>query len=78
MALVLMDCVDQFIDFVRSIDSQFATYDDKGKSLSSETTPKFFPSLSLMMTSSAAAWPSLIDDFVEWSRNRNRLGSVSA
>jgi len=44
------DAWTMFLDFVRSIDSQFATYDDK------------------------AAWPSLIDDFVEWSRNRAAPG----
>lgn len=40
------DAWTMFLDFVRTIDSRFETYDE------------------------AAAWPSLIDDFVEWSRAR--------
>lgn len=40
------DAWSMFLDFVRTIDSRFETYDEAG------------------------SWPSLIDDFVEWARER--------
>lgn len=54
----------QFFDFVRTIDEKFEKYDPDG------TSCACYLILSLMYSTLLAAWPSAIDDFAEWAKER--------
>lgn len=64
----------QFFDFVRSIDSKFEKYDMEGMYFNSlPRTPP--PRIPLTHFPSPAAWPSTIDDFVEYAKGRIATGA---
>ncbi|TFY56099.1 hypothetical protein EVG20_g9064 [Dentipellis fragilis] len=68
----------QFLDFVRTIDSKFEKYDMEGTLyLQRPASSAELSSRSAWLTSSAAAaWPSTIDDFVEWAKVRIAAGAA--
>jgi hypothetical protein len=53
----------QFLEFTRSIDVKFEEHDEDG---SSPSPPPFPPTDT--NSSKPAAWPSLIDDYVDYAR----------
>ena len=60
----LNDLASQFLDFMRTIDSKFEKYDLEGELRNAATRLNLTPEISI------AAWPSTIDDFVEYARAR--------
>jgi DCN1-like protein 1/2 len=57
-------CAPKLPEFIRSIDSKFATHDE-----TSESTLRLF--ISGWLTKRKGSWPSTIDDFVEYAKEKN-------
>lgn len=55
----------QFLEFVRSIDLAFSQYDEQG-----ETCQRVAEAHRSERHTLTAAWPSLIDDYVQYARSR--------
>ena len=53
------------MEFVRTIDAKFAKYDAEGASFSSGLS-----CVLILGNAHVAAWPSAIDDFVEYAKGR--------
>lgn len=53
-----------FVDFLRSIDADFREHDEEGESLGVRERGSWLTLLGL------AAWPSTIDAFVEYAREK--------
>lgn len=62
--------VTQFLEFVRSIDSEFSHYELEGTHIY-----LFVKSRSQLADLLLAAWPSTIDDFVDDAKKRLASGS---
>ena len=56
----------QFLDFVRTIDAKFENYDMEG----GRSYVACDQRINWWYTIHSAAWPSTIDDFVQWAKER--------
>ena len=62
--------LSQFLDFTRTIDPAFKQYDEDGALFPSLPRRRLKETDLFFFDAKTAAWPSVIDDFVEYARAR--------